>query len=135
MSIITVSRGSASRGKEVAEKVAAALGYECVSRDVLLEASKSWNVPEIKLERAIENAPGILDHVSYGRKKYIAYIRSAILKRLRDDNVVYHGLAGHFFLKDVAHVLKVRIIADLEDRVKLVMEREGGSEKDALRVL
>jgi hypothetical protein len=38
MSIITISRGSYSRGKEVAEKVAAALGYECISREILLAA-------------------------------------------------------------------------------------------------
>jgi len=36
MSIITISRGSYSRGKEVAVKLAQALGYECLSRDILL---------------------------------------------------------------------------------------------------
>lgn len=35
MAIITISRGSYSKGKEVAEKVAEKLGYECISRDVL----------------------------------------------------------------------------------------------------
>ena len=49
--------------------------------------------------------------------------------------MVYHGLAGHFFLKEVAHVLKVRIIADISDRVKNEMEREGLSEEDALHIL
>ena len=135
MSIITISRGSHSRGKEVAEEVAASLGYSCVSRDVFLEASKTWNVPEIKLERAIHKAPLFLERISYGREKYIAYIQSAVLKRLQGDNVVYHGLAGHFFLKGVAHVLKVRIIADLEDRVRLIMKRESMARKDALRFL
>ena len=41
MSVITVSRGSYSRGKEVAEKVAQELGYACISREVLLEASEN----------------------------------------------------------------------------------------------
>ena len=49
MPIITISRGSYSRGKAVAEKLAAKLGYELVSRDVLLEASDEFNIPEIKL--------------------------------------------------------------------------------------
>jgi hypothetical protein len=49
--------------------------------------------------------------------------------------VVYHGLAGHFFVKGISHVLKVRVIADLEDRVALEMEREGISRKEALDVL
>ena len=46
MSIITINRGSYSRGKEVAEKLALKLGYECISRDILLEASDEFNIPE-----------------------------------------------------------------------------------------
>ena len=37
MAIITISRGSYSKGKEIAEKLAEELVYECLSRDVLLE--------------------------------------------------------------------------------------------------
>ena len=125
MSIITISRGSYSRGKEVAEKLAQRLGYECVSRDVLIEASDEFNIPEIKLVRAIHDSPSVLDRFTHGKEKYVAYIRAAVLKRVQKDNVVYHGLAGHFFLQEVPHVMKVRIIADFEDRVKEEMKREN----------
>ncbi len=135
MSIITISRGSYSRGKEVAEKLAQALGYECVSRDVLLEASKKFNIPEIKLIRAIHDAPSILERFTYGKERYVAYIRAALLKYVQKDNVVYHGLAGHFLLQDIPHVLKVRIIADLEDRVAEEMRRENISAEEARYVL
>ena len=47
MSIITISRGSFSKGKEVAEKLAEKLNYECISRDILIEASEHFNIPEI----------------------------------------------------------------------------------------
>lgn len=46
MAIITISRGSYHRGREVAETLAARLGYECVSREILLEASNEFNIPE-----------------------------------------------------------------------------------------
>jgi cytidylate kinase len=131
MSIITVSRGSYSRGKEVAETLAQRLGYECVSRDVLIEASDEFNIPEIKLVRAIHDSPSVLDRFTHGKEKYVAYIRAAVLKRVLKDNVVYHGLAGHFFLQDVPHVMKVRIIADFEDRVKEEMKRENISAEKA----
>ena len=117
MSIITISRGSYSRGKEVAEKVAAKLGYECISRDILLEASEQFNIPEIKLVRAIHDAPSILERFTYGKERYVAYLKAALMKHVQKDNVVYHGLAGHYLLQDVPHVLKVRIVADLEDRI------------------
>lgn len=131
MSIITISRGSYSRGKEVAEKVARSLGYECISRDILLEASEHFQIPEIKLAKAIHDSPSILDRFTYGKERYVAYIEAALLTHLRKDTIVYHGLAGHFFLRSVPHVLKVRIIADLEDRVKEEMQRENISADDA----
>jgi len=135
MAIITISRGSYSKGIEVAEKLAERLGYECISRDVILEASKEFNIPEIKLVRAIHDAPSILDRIGYRKEKYVAFIQAEILKHFRKDNIVYCGLAGHFFVKDVSHVLKVRIIADLNERVKSEAEREGIPRKEALRIL
>jgi len=131
MSIITISRGSYSHGSEVAEKVAKRLGYGCISRDVLIAVSDEFNVSEVKLKRAIGKSPSILERYTFGREKYIAYIQAAILEHLRKDNVVYHGFAGHFFVKDIPHVLKVRIIADMEKRVKCMMARENVSSKEA----
>ncbi len=135
MSIVTISRGSYSKGKEVAEKVAAKLGYECLARDTIIETSKEFNVPEIKLFRAIHDAPTILERFNYSKEKYLAYLRVTMLEHFQKDNVVYHGLGGQFFLRDICHVLKVRIIADMEDRVKFDMEREGISKEEALRIL
>ena len=135
MSIITISRGSYSRGKEVAEKLAKALNYQCFSRDILLEASERYNLPEIKLVRAIHDAPSILERFTYSKKPYVAYIRADLLRQAQKDNLVYHGLAGHFLLKRIPHVLKVRIIADLEDRVKEEMKRENISAEEARRIL
>jgi len=135
MSVITISRGSYSKGKKIAEKVAEKLGYECISRDILIDASEYFNVPEIKLIRALHDAPSILNRFHYGKEKYISYICEALLNHVKKDNVVYHGLAGHFFLQGVPHVLKVRIIADLDYRIKEEMKRENISEKEARYIL
>lgn len=135
MSIITISRGSYSRGKEVAEKVAADLGYECISRDILLEASKEFNIPEIRLIRALHDAPSILERFTHGRERYVSYIRKALLQHVQKDNVVYHGLAGHYFLLNIPNVLKIRIIADMEARVKEEVRREKISAEKARYIL
>jgi cytidylate kinase len=135
MSIVIISRGSFSHGKEVAEKLTAKLGYECISREIILEASKHFNIPEIKLSRAIHDAPSILDRFTYGKERYVTYYREALLHHLQKDNVVYHGLAGHFFVPGVSHVLKVRILADLKDRVAEEMRSEGISAEEARKIL
>ena len=57
MGVITISRGSYSHGKEIAEKLAQKLGYDCISREILLKASEQFNVKEAKLIRALHDAP------------------------------------------------------------------------------
>jgi cytidylate kinase len=131
MSIITISRGSYSRGKEVAEALAERLGYNCISRDVLLEASKEFNIPEIRLVKALHDAPSVLERFRQGKERYMSYFCSSFYNHVAKGNVVYHGLAGHFFLQDITHVLKVRIIAKTEDRIREEMKREGCSEEVA----
>jgi cytidylate kinase len=134
--IITVSRGSYSKGREIAEKVAERLGYRCVSRDEIQDlTSQRFGVPGVKLQRAIHDAPTLRDQLGYRKEKYVACVQAVTLREFGSDDVVYHGLAGHFLVQGVSHVLKVRILADLEDRVRWEMEREHVSEKEAIRVL
>ena len=131
MAIITISRGSYSKGKEVAEKVAAQLGYRCLSREVILDASDRYHIPEIKMVKAIHDAPTILERFGHDKIRFITYYQSALARDVQKDNIVYHGIAGHLLLKGVPHVLKVRIIADLDERVQSEMEREDISKQEA----
>jgi cytidylate kinase len=135
MAIITISRGSYSRGKEIAEKVASYLGYTCLSREVILDASEHFNIPEIKLTKAIHDAPSIFDRIRHGKQVYIAYIQAALTRQVKKDNTVYHGLAGHLLLKGISHVLKVRIIADLSIRIKEESLLYDVSEQEALSLI
>ena len=125
MSIICISRGSYFRGRDVAKRVAEKLSYECVSRDSLLAESEEFDIPELKLIRNIQHAVQILERYSFGRERYINFISSAILSRLKRDSQVYHGIAGQFFSYRVSHLLKVRIIADFEERVRAEAHREN----------
>jgi cytidylate kinase len=135
MAIITISRGSYSRGREVAEKLAERLGYECISREVILEASKQFNIPQLTLLRAVRNAPSVLERFRYGKERYVAYIRAALLQHVQRDNVVYHGFAGHFFLQAIPCALNVQILARTGDRIEEVMRRDGTSADEAQRTL
>jgi hypothetical protein len=52
MAIITISMGSYSKGKKVAEQVAARAGYRCLTREVILDASEHCHIPEIKIDQS-----------------------------------------------------------------------------------
>lgn len=135
MPIITISRGSYYRGKEVAEKVAQNLGWECVSRDDLLDGSGVFQAPEFKLTRNVTDAVNILDRFACGKERFVETVRAGLLETFRQDNIVYHGLAGHHFLGRIPHQLKVRIIADFESRVAEERARSGITAGDARELL
>ncbi len=135
MAIISISRGSYSRGKEVAEALADRLGYECVSRDILLETCEEFAIPELRLIKALHDAPSVLDRFTHGRERYMSYFHAAFLSHMVKDNIVYHGLSGHFFLQGIAHAAKVRIIGKMGDRIKEEMKRENSSAEEARYLL
>lgn len=132
MAIITISRGCFSHGQEIAERVAEMLGYECVSQEVLMEASQFFHVPEGKLLESIHDAPNILDRITHARERFLCCIQAALLEHVKRDNVVYHGYAGHLLIPGISHVLKVRVIAEMDDRVALLKEKRNMSRNEAL---
>jgi cytidylate kinase len=135
MAVITISRGCFSHGQEIAEKVAKKLGYECVSREILVEAAQLFNVSEKKLIRSLTNAPNIIERLVRGKERYLEYIKASLLGYVRKGNVVYHGHAGHILLVEVPQVIKVRINAQKDDRINLLQKRENLTKEAAATVI
>jgi hypothetical protein len=50
-------------------------------------------------------------------------VQAAMCEYAEHGDLVYHGHAGHELLPGVSHVLKVRLVAPLDYRVRAVMER------------
>ncbi len=132
MSIVTVSRGTFSGGRNLAECVAEKLGYRCVAREVLTKAARQYGVDEEKIYKSLIEKPGFLERRTLERIHYTAYIQAALCSEVQGDNVVYHGHAGHLLLKGIPHVLRVRVIANMEQRIKAAMERQGLGREEAI---
>ncbi|MGD9209718.1 MAG: cytidylate kinase family protein [Desulfobacteraceae bacterium] len=133
MAIITISRGCFSHGKEIAERVAERLNYECISREILIEASRFFHVSEKGLIKCMEKEPSILDRITHGREKYLTYIKAALLEHVKSGNVVYHGHAGHLLLKGIPCVLKIRIVAAMKERIRFLSDKEQITAKEAVK--
>lgn len=123
MAIIIISRASYSHGRTVAEKVAQELNYNCISREVISLAAEEYGIPEKWLKDTIEKGPSILDRFTYEKKKYITYIRSALLEYAIKDNLVYHDFVGTFLLKGIPNILRVLVSATIEERVREMVKK------------
>jgi cytidylate kinase len=123
MSVVTISRGTFSGGKRLAECLAGRLKYRCVNRDVIVEKAAAWGVSQEELRAALEKPPSFLERFRYKRYLYLALVQAALTEEVRGGEVVYHGHCGHLLLKAGTPVLRARIIAPLEYRVSMAQDR------------
>lgn len=135
MPIITISRGAFSGGQTLAERVASVLGYRCVSREVLVEASKRYGIPEAKFTEVLETLPHWWERWQESLRLYRIVLQAAMCEVAQGGNLVYHGHAGQELFPGIRHVLKVHLTAPKAYRIQQVREREGLNEAAALQYI
>ncbi|MGE5141296.1 MAG: cytidylate kinase family protein [Rudaea sp.] len=123
MSVITISRGSFSGGKTLAECLGASLGFRCLDRETVAERAAASGVAQEELLDALLKPPSFLERFKHQRYQYLALFQAALAEEVRTGKVIYHGNAGHLMLKGASPVLKVRVIAPLEKRVAMLQDR------------
>ena len=130
--IITVSRGSFSGGKMLAEAVAQKLGYRCIDRDQIIQKAEAWGVSQQDLRKAIEKPPTFFGQSAQTKYVYLAFIQATLTEEVRSGQGVYHGLGGHLLLRKGPPVLRTRVIAPMEFRIARVQERFQCVRKEAI---
>jgi cytidylate kinase len=131
MAVITISRGSFSGGRMLAECAAARLGYRCLDRDAIVEKAAAYGVSQEGLRDALERPPTLWDRFRHTKYVYLCLIQSALVEGVRDGNTVYHGNAGHLLLRGVTHVMRTRIVAPMAFRIAAVQSQQPLSADDA----
>jgi cytidylate kinase len=132
MSIITISHEAFGDGRAIAERVAGILGYRCISREVLVEASKRYGIAEAKFFEILEEKPHHWwTQLLESRGVYRIVLQATICELAQEGDLVYHGRAGQEFFPGIRHVLNVFIDTPREFRVQQVKTRKGLSEEAA----
>jgi cytidylate kinase len=135
MPIITISRGSMSGGRALAECVAAAIGAPCIGRELVVEAAAKLGVTEELLSQKLEKSPGLWQRMTQERRIYVTALQAALAEHAGSGHVVYHGFADHLLLPGVPGVLRVRLIAPMPVRVRAVMDQHRLAREAAERYI
>lgn len=125
MAIVTISHAAFTKGSTIAEKVAAALDSRCVNREVLIEASNRYGIPEAKFTEILETEGHWWERWLESVRLYRITLQAAMCEVAQGGNIVYHGRAGQELFPGIDHVLKVLTVASMEFRIEQVRERRG----------
>ena len=123
MQIITIYQGASGSGEELADAVAQSLGYGPIDREVLVEASVQYGIPEAKLTEIVEREPSWWATLTRNLEPYRIALQAAFCELAANHGVVYHGHLGHELVPKFHHVVKVLLTAPMELRIKQVQSR------------
>ena len=131
MTIVAISRELGSGGNTIAAAVAKALNYEFVDREIVLRAAQAHGIPAEKIAAADEHRLSVWQRFNEERRRYLAFIEAAYLSFAERGNVVTAGRGGPFFLREVSHAVKVKLMAPFDVRIRRVMEQDHVDHKTA----
>jgi cytidylate kinase len=134
MTSIIVSSDDLAVGQTIGKKTADALGYRYFDRGLLKQVAKQFDVKEEKLLQVLDGSPAARLSAKT-RDLLISYIQTLTLEQMQKDNVVCTNLAAHLYVRDVSHVLIIRVLADSEARAERIMARKGVSLRKALKII
>jgi shikimate kinase len=120
MSVVTLAHAAYSGGSAIAEKVASVLNYRSVDREVLIEASKRYGIPEAKYTEVLEAEGHWWERWRESLRLYRITLQAAMCEVAEEGQVVYYGRAGRQLLPGIGHVLNVLVVAPIEYRIEQV---------------
>ncbi len=135
MPIITISHSAFGGGRVLGEKVASILDHRCISREVLLEASRRYGIPETKFSEVLETEPRWWERWLESLRLYRITLQAGMCEIAQGGNLVYHGYGGQELFPGIRHVLKAFLAAPMEYRIEQVKARKKLDEEAARQYL
>ena len=126
MAIITISHEIGAGGPEIGQQLADRLGYRYVDQDLVSNAAQKYGLLEEKLSHLDESKPSLFERFDAETRRSITVIQTALYDFAERDNVVLMGRGGQWLLRGIPHVLRVRIMAPFDVRVKRLAKKLAG---------
>ncbi len=123
MASVAISHEMGAGGPEIGITVAQRLGYRYVDQELIAEAARRYGLLEEKLSHLDETKPSLLERFDVETRRYITAVQAALYEFAEADNVLLMGRGGQWLLRGIPHVLRVRIMAPFDLRVKRLIRK------------
>lgn len=133
MPLIAMTREMGSLGKDVATAVAARANRKVVYHEIIEPVANKMRLRKSHVERFLEGKSGIWERLTTDKTSMSIFTADETFKFLRDDSTaVIRGWGAAHLLKGIPHVIRVRVCAPLELRVKRMMERLSTENRETI---
>jgi cytidylate kinase len=133
MPSVIISSDVRELGETIARRAARAVGYTYLGPELLERVAEDHGLPVERLQRVLD--PAARRGSAKNREIQLAWIQTAVLEALLDDGVVCTGLAAELYVRDVSHVLMVRVLSDAGARANQIAAENRTPVRKARKVL
>ena len=136
MPVISLFSGSYCNEKEVVQEIGAQTGYRLIAdKEMVAEASRISTIPENRIERVFADKTSVFNRLTHDRERSLAYLRLVLAKNLSEDDLIISGFAGQLIPRDIHHVLRVCLIADMNSRLAVATREHQNAQPEALKII
>lgn len=134
MPVIAMTREMGSRGREVAQGLAEKMGLTLVLHELVEhDLAERMQVPENTVHHRFEGGATLRERWQIGTKRLAQHTAEEILELAQKGSVLIRGWGACALLREVPHVMRVRVCAPMHLRELSVMERRSVNDKGAVR--
>jgi len=134
MTVIAMTREIGSLGTDVAAGVANELNLKIVHSEIVTnQVAERLGVEESAVQRYVDGSASLLERWLINRRKLSHYTGEEILRLAQAGNVLIRGWGAATLLRDVPQVISVRVCAPMAFRVRVMMQKMGIKDPDAVR--
>jgi cytidylate kinase len=131
--MIAMTREMGSLGKDVAEGIAARTHRKVVYHEIIEPIANKMRLRKSHVERFLDGKAGIWERLTTDKTSLSIFTADETFRFLRDGSTgVIRGWGAVHLLKDVPHVVRVRVCAPLETRIERMMERLGTDDRETV---
>jgi cytidylate kinase len=134
MTVIAMTRQLGCLGAEVAAGVAGRLGLEVILSEIVANnVAERLGVGEGMVQRYVEGSASLFERLAINKRKLSRYTAEEILRIAQGGSVLIRGWGAATLLRDMPQVISVRVCASMDFRVRVMKERLGTTNAEAVR--
>ena len=135
MPIIAITREMGSLGKDVARGLGETLGLPLIYHEVTDHLADRMRVRKSHVVRLLEGKAGLLEKMTADKTSLAIFSADEIFElAMKGEGAIVRGWGATHLLRDVPHVVCVRVCAPLPLRRRRMMERLDCDDEEAVAV-
>lgn len=133
MSVIAIAETCGSHGDDIGHELSRALGWEFADREIIAKAAERYGEAAMELQRVTEEKPTLWERFSDSTQHYLSCVEATIFELAAQGRVILVGHGAAIMLREIPHVLRVRVTAPEPLRAVRVRDEQGLVNVDVAR--